>query len=207
MIALTSSYSNTETRRIIPTYCETIDKDFEIYVGVVMRPAKEVILDFGNVTTKKMIAYDDTIFVDTDVVMNLLTSYLKSQNVQFEQARIDNFVELEGKFIINCSGLGAKELNNDPKLESVQGHLITLNDQNPNDLQYMIFIDEKPGITKSGHKARHSFYIMPKHLKDSFPRDVGVIGGSYIVGSTMDTPNEEEFDIILSQARRFYGID
>lgn len=34
-----------------------------------MKPAKDVTVDFDNGTTRKMIVYDDGIFMDTDILM------------------------------------------------------------------------------------------------------------------------------------------
>lgn len=39
------------------------DSGLEPYVGVVMEPAKDVILDFGNGTTRPMVAYDDGVLL------------------------------------------------------------------------------------------------------------------------------------------------
>ncbi len=63
---------------IVPSYFDNREESgLEPYVGKVMQPAKEVILDFGTGTTRKMIAYDDGIFIDTAVMMTYLTEYLK----------------------------------------------------------------------------------------------------------------------------------
>ena len=193
--------------RIIPGYFENKDEDIEVYVGKVMKPAKSILLDFGNGTKRNMVVYDDAIFVDTLQIMDSITNYLKNKKVKFKQAKIYDFNEIDSKFIINCTGLGAKELNDDSKLESVQGHLITLKEQNSDNLQYLLFIDEKEAISMSGHKAKRLLYVMPKHLPYSGPNDVGVIGGTFIEGATDETPNEEEFDLMIERARKFYGIE
>jgi hypothetical protein len=171
-----------------------------------MQPAKNVVLDFGNGTTCKMVAYDDGIFIDTAKMMEALQNYLKAKKIQFVQKKISSFDEIEGKFIINCSGLGSGDLNKDASMVSVQGHLVMLNDQNPKDLQHMILVyfDENKNV--SGQKVKRSFYIFPKHLPNTGVNDIGVIGGTFIEGATIDTPNKEEFDIMLHGAKKFYGI-
>lgn len=192
---------------IVPTYFEQReDSGLEPYVGKVMKPAKDVVLDFGNGTTRKMVSYDDGIFIDTAKMMTGLTNYLKSKNVKFVQKKVKSFQDLEGKFIINCSGLGSAELNQDKEMASVQGHLIMLKDQNPKDLQYMILVYFKEDKTKSGQKVKRSFYIFPKHLSNTGENDVGVVGGTFIEGASPKTPNKEEFDIMLKGAKDFYGI-
>ncbi len=192
---------------IVPAYfASRQDSGLEPYVGKVMQPAKEVRLDFGNGTTRDMVAYDDGIFIDTSKMMAELTDYLKSQNINFVQKRVHAFADLEGKFIINCAGLGAAALNHDERMLSVQGHLIMLKDQNPRDLQHMIVVYFDEDKTQSGQKIKRSFYMFPKHLSGTDANDVGVIGGTFIEGATSATPNNEEFDIMLENARKFYGM-
>jgi D-amino-acid oxidase len=91
-------------------------------------------------------------------------------------------------------------------MAAVQGHLIMLKDQNPQDLQYMILVYFNEGETQSGQKVKRSFYIFPKHLPNTGAKDIGVIGGTFIEGATPKTPNEKEFDILLEGAKKFYGI-
>ncbi len=192
---------------VLPTYFENReDSGLEPYVGVVMKPAKDVVLDFGNGTTRKMVAYDDGIFIDTAKMMIGLSRYLKSKNIKFVQRRVTTFDDVEGKFIINCSGLGAGNLNGDASVVSVQGHLIMLKEQVPADLQYMILVYFNEAKTKSGQKVKRSFYVFPKHLPNTGANDIGVIGGTFIEGANEDTLNEEEFEIMLAGAKNFYGI-
>jgi hypothetical protein len=191
---------------IVPTYFrEREDSGLEPYVGKVMKPAKDVVLDFGNGTTQKMVAYDDGIFMDTGMLMKDLTKYLRPR-VTFIQKKINDFSEIDSQYIINCSGLGSEKLNSDRDVVPVQGHLIMLKDENPQDLQYMILIYYDEAKTKSGQKVKRSFYIFPKKLPGSPEKDIGVIGGTFIEGATAETPNEEEFCILVKGAKRFYGI-
>lgn len=192
---------------IVPTYFENReDSGLEPYVGKVMQPAKDVILDFGNGTTRNMVAYDDGIFIDTATMMTSLRNYLQKQKVSFEQRKIQSFAELPNKYIINCSGLGAHELNKDQEMKSVQGHLIMLKNQKPKNLQHMILVYFNSGTTEAGQKVKRSFYIFPKHLPHTNANDVGVIGGTFIEGATPETPNTSEFDIMIAGAKKFYGI-
>jgi hypothetical protein len=191
----------------VPTYFENRDDSgLESYVGKVMQPAKDVILDFGNGTTRTMVSYDDGIFIDTAKMMIGLRDYLDKKKIKFIQRKISSFAELDSKYIINCSGLGSSELNKDEKMASVQGHLVMLKDQNPQDLKHMILVYFNEGKTKSGQKVKRSFYIFPKHLPNTEPNDVGVIGGTFIENATPETPNEEEFNILIEGAKKFYGI-
>lgn len=192
---------------VVPSYFEKReDSGLEPYVGKVMQPAKDVILDFGNGTTRNMVAYDDGIFIDTAKMMVVLTKHLKQHNIKFVKKKLSSLAEVSSKFVINCSGLGAAQLNADSAVEPVQGHLIMLKDQTPKDLEYMILVYFGNGETKGGQKVTRSFYIFPKHMPGTGTNDVGVIGGTFIEGATRNTPNEEEFEIMLENAKRFYGI-
>jgi len=200
-------YHNLTLFTIVPTYFTNRgESGLEPYVGKVMNPAKDVVLDFGNGTTHNMVAYDDGIFVDTAKIMVEMDDYLKEKKVKFVKKKLSSLNELDSEFIFNCSGFGSKELNNDDKMVSVQGHLIMLKDQNPEDLQHMILVYFNEDKTKSKHKIKRSFYIFPKHLANTGINDVGVIGGTFIEDATDETPNEEEFDIMLQGAKKFYGI-
>ena len=192
---------------IVPTYFRSREKSgLEPYVAAkVMQAAKDVLLDFGNGTTKEMVAYDDGIFIDTAKMMTALTDYLK-ERISFVQRRISAISEIEQEYVINCSGLGARELNQDEQMVPVQGHLIMLKGQRAEDLQYMILDYSDVGITHSGQTVQRSFYLFPKKMPDSGPHDIGVIGGTFIEGATPETPNYEEFDRLLDGAKRFYGI-
>jgi D-amino-acid oxidase len=183
------------------------DFGLEPYVKAgAMQPAKDVILDFRNGTTRKMFAYDDCIYMDVSVLMQDLTEAVKAQGITFEKKKIDSFENLKEKVIVNCTGFGSKKLLNDDKLISVQGHLVMLKDQNPADVNYMVEIYLETGKTSTGLDNTRAFYIFPKHLPDSGANDIGVLGGSYIKFADASCPHEEEFGIVVENAKKFYGL-
>jgi D-amino-acid oxidase len=191
---------------IVPAYFESREESgLEPYVGIVMKPAKDVILDFQNGMKRKMVAYDDGIYIDTILLMKQLKMFLEKHNIKFVKKRINSFDEIKDNIIINCTGLGARELNNDLKVDSVQGHLIMMKDQVPEDLQYMIFANVNEGETKTGQKIKRSFYLFPKMSGTSL-NDIGVLGGTFIENSYEDTPNIEEFDNLIDNMKKFYGL-
>ncbi|MEY4673651.1 MAG: D-amino acid dehydrogenase [Planctomycetota bacterium] len=191
---------------ILPAYFERrSDSGLEPYVGVVMEPAKDVVLDFGNGTRRSMVAYDDGIFMDTAVMMKELRDWL-STRVRFEQRKVERFADLEATLVFDCAGLGSGSLNGDAAMVPVQGHLIMLKDQVPADLQHMILVYFDEGRTESGQKVKRSFYIFPKRLPGTGANDVGVVGGTFIEGGTPETPNPREFDLLIEGAKRFYGM-
>lgn len=191
---------------ILPAYFERReDSGLEPYVGVVMQPAKDVVLDFGNGTKRPMVSYDDGIFINTAVFMKSLTDYLSSR-VTFVEKKISSYAELESDVVFDCSGLGAAKLQTDTEMVPVQGHLIMLREQVPANLQQMILVYFDKGKTESHQDIKRSFYIFPKHLLGTPANDVGVIGGTFIEGSTPDTPNMNEFNILVDNAKKFYGL-
>lgn len=192
---------------IMPVYFHSREESgLEAYVGTVMQPAKDVILDFGNGTTRTMVAYDDGIFIDTAKMMTALHAYI-APRVTFITQKITDFGQIKDTYIINCTGLGSKELNNDTELVSAQGHLIMLKDQNPDDLQYIVFVHGQERVNNHNQKIKRLVCIFPKRATDTSVNDVGVIGGTYIEGATQDTPNDEEFDRIIAGIREFYGVN
>jgi len=191
---------------IVPAYFDTREESgLEPYVNVVMQPAKDVILDFQNGTTRKMVAYDDGIFINTDILMQNLKQALKDK-VKFKKVKIDSFKNVKQKIILNCTGMGSKVMLNDDKMVSVQGHLIMLKDQNPQDINHMILVYFGKDKTKSNFKIKRSFYIFPKKLPESSNDDIGVIGGTFIEGADKNIPHEEEFKTMIKGAQKFYGI-
>jgi hypothetical protein len=191
---------------IVPSYFDDRkESGLEPYVGKVMQPAKDVTLDFGTGTTRRMVVYDDGIFMDTAVMMQSLTDWLKPR-VKFVKRKVERLSDVETRFIVDCAGLGAGALNGDAAVVPVQGHLVMLKDQDRTKLQHMILVYFGEGKTASGMKVKRSFYQFPKHLPETAPGDVGVVGGTFIEGAGMDMPNEDEFRILIENARKFYGL-
>ena len=192
--------------KVIPAYFKDREHSgLEPYVGNVMQPAKDVVLDFCNGTTRKMVSYDDGIFMDTAVLMKSLHDYLEPK-MPFVQEKITDLNSLGSPLVFDCSGLGAAKLNDDTEVVSVQGHLVMLRDQTPADLQHMILVYFKEGTTEAGQHVKRSFYMFPKHLPGTGVNDVGVVGGTFVEGGTPLTPNYQEFDTMIAAARNFYGM-
>ena len=193
--------------RKVPSYFSSRDDSgLEPYVGKVMGPAKDVILDFGNGTTRTMVVYDDGVFMNTALLMDELHEFMKRHHIEIIQQKIQSFDELNQQFIFNCSGLGSRELAKDSALVPVQGHLIMLKNQVPENMNYMILVYFGEGKTEMNQKVKRSFYLFPKHLPDSAPQDIGVMGGTFIEGGSPDKPNLKEFDAIVRGAKEYFGL-
>lgn len=172
-----------------------------------MEPAKDVMVDFKNGATHQMVVYDDGIFMDTGALMKSLTQTLKKSKIKFVKKKIHSFSELKQNVIFNCSGMGAKELSNDSKMVSVQGHLIMLQHEKPQDLNYMMLVYFGKDKTKNNQNIKRSFYIFPKKAVNAKPGDIGVLGGTFVENADSSTPNNEEFEIMVASAKKFYGLD
>lgn len=193
--------------RKVPSYFSSReDSGLEPYVGKVMGPAKDVILDFGNGTTRAMVVYDDGVFMNTALLMEELHEFMKLHHIEIIQQKINSFNDLKQKFIFNCSGLGSRELAKDSALVPVQGHLIMLKNQIPETMNYMILVYFGEGKTEMNQKVKRSFYLFPKHLPDSAPQDIGVMGGTFIEGGSPDKPDLKEFELIVEGAKKYFGI-
>jgi hypothetical protein len=191
---------------IVPTYFENReDSGLEPYVGKVMQPAKDVMLDFGNGTQRRMVSYDDGIFVDTAIMMKSIRDFL-APKVTFVTQKIDKLSDITSPLVFNCTGLGAFNLNNDLDVAPVQGHLIMLKDQVPANLQYMLLVYFNKATTTAGQEVKRSLYLFPKQLLNTPVNDIGVLGGTFIENATPNTPNLEEFKIMVDNAKKFYGI-
>jgi hypothetical protein len=193
--------------RLVPSYFNSReDSGLEAYVGKVMQPAKDVLLDFGTGTTREMVVYDDGIFMNTALLMDELHHFIHVHEIPIVVGKIYAFNELKEPFIFNCSGLGAAELTKDTTLVPVQGHLIMLKNQVPENMDYMILVYFGEGKTEAQQKVKRSFYVFPKHLPNSAPQDIGVIGGTFIEGGSPDKPNLKEYDLIVAEANTFFGL-
>jgi len=94
----------------------------------------------------------------------------------FKQGFIDNLQDLEGEVVVNCVGLGARELCDDRESKPARGQII--------------FVKQDPGI---GH-----FDQQPETLTYTIPRsDVTVLGGTAQVGDWDLEIRDEDNDLIL----------
>jgi D-amino-acid oxidase len=191
---------------ILPAYFQDREHSgLEPYVGKVMQPAKDVILDFKNGTRREVVAYDDGIFIDAPFMMKSLHKALEGK-VFLIKKKIQDLQETKTPIIVNATGLGAKELVHDQNMVSVEGHLIMLEDQNPEDINYMILIYYPKGKTKSGMEIERAYYLFPKQTPGAPARDIGVVGGTFIPNAGPKNPNWEEFDLMIKRAKKFYGL-
>ncbi|MBI2790343.1 MAG: hypothetical protein HYX61_00175 [Gammaproteobacteria bacterium] len=71
-----------------------------------------------------------------------------------------------------------------------------------------MLVDSTPGKSKNqqDQDTYRMIYLFPKQIPGVAQGDIGVLGGTYIEGATSQTPNEEEFALMVHRAREFYGV-
>jgi D-amino-acid oxidase len=189
---------------IMPIYLKRYDTRLAAYEGVVMNAPHDVVIDFGNGKRYDMKVYDDGIFMDTNVMMCSLKKFLDGK-VTWVNNHVTSCDEIDAFYVFNCAGLGAGQLCDDKAVFPAQGHLILLKDQQAEDMNYMISFYVDPGITEDGLPVKRSIYMFPKHVLGTPQDAIGVMGGTFIDGATHETPNHNEFDLLIERAQEFFG--
>jgi len=93
-----------------------------------------------------------------------------------ETRKISDFDELESGLIVNCSGLGAREICRDEEVVPVRGQVV--------------YIRQDPGFGRYDQRPESLIYTIPR-------RDVTVLGGTAQKGDwTMEIREEDEEDIL-----------
>ena len=116
--------------------------------------------------------------IEMPIYMPWLRSRVEEMGGEFRQEFISEFSELECDVVVNCVGLGARDLCNDEEVRPVRGQVI--------------FVKQDPGI---GH-----FDQQPESLTYTIPRsDVTVLGGTAQLGDWEMDIREEDNESILNK--------
>ena len=114
--------------------------------------------------------------IEMPIYMPWLRSRVEEMGGVFRHAFISDFSELECDVVVNCVGLGARDLCKDEEIGPVRGQVI--------------FVKQDPGV---GH-----FDQQPESLTYTIPRsDVTVLGGTAQVGDWGLEIREEDNESIL----------
>jgi hypothetical protein len=193
------SFINKAVARLLPVYFGLdIDPGYDFYIsrGVVDK-AEQVTIDFGTGKQYEAMEYK-TLFINAHELIKELRRNIAELNIAITCAEINSFDDLAEAIIFNCTGIGAKKLTADKKIIPVQGHLITLKNQNSmSNLQYMLNMKVVMTDTQ-GNKRDELIYYSPK--------EAGVLGITFIRGQRSLLPNEHEFDRILTRCHDFFGV-
>lgn len=121
--------------------------------------------------------------IEMPLYMAWLNARFEEYGGTFKQGFVKNLQDLEGDVVVNCVGLGARELCDDMEIKPSRGQVI--------------FIDQDPGI---GH-----FDQQPETLTYTIPRsDVTVLGGTAQVDDWDLEIRDEDNDLILSKVEAIW---
>ncbi len=116
--------------------------------------------------------------IDMKLYMPWLKNRFEELGGTFERGVVKSLKEVGGEIIVNCVGLGARELCDDEEVKPARGQII--------------FIEQDPGI---GH-----FDQQPETLTYTIPRtNVTVLGGTAQVDDWDLEIREEDNDLILAK--------
>ena len=121
--------------------------------------------------------------IEMQLYMPWLRSRVEALGGSFVQSFVEDLSEVSGEVVVNCVGLGARELCGDEEVRPVRGQVI--------------FIDQDPGI---GH-----FDQQPETLTYTIPRsDVTVLGGTAQVDDWGMDIRAEDDNLILSKVEALW---
>ena len=121
--------------------------------------------------------------IEMQLYMPWLRSRVETLGGSFVQSFVEDLNEVSGEVVVNCVGLGARELCGDEEVRPARGQVI--------------FIDQDPGI---GH-----FDQQPETLTYTIPRsDVTVLGGTAQVDDWGMDIRAEDDDLILSKVEALW---
>jgi hypothetical protein len=152
---------------------------------------KPIILDTGAKFYLDYSVYQNY-FIDVNIFLSDLRNYLLANNVELIKKKIASFDEIESEVIINCTGLGAKEILPDNFLRPSPTYLLAFQDS---PLDY---------ILKTGREDH--FYLYPKTGYTN--PDGHKIAISGIIGGVKDLNESDQklnFLKINQMINNFYG--
>ena len=121
--------------------------------------------------------------IEMPLYMPWLRSRVEILGGSFVQSFVEDLNEVSGEVVVNCVGLGARELCDDEEVRPARGQVI--------------FIDQDPGI---GH-----FDQQPESLTYTIPRgDVTVLGGTAQIDDWGMDIRPEDNDLILSKVEALW---
>ena len=121
--------------------------------------------------------------IEMPLYMPWLRSKVEERGGALRHGFIEDLSDLSGDVVVNCVGLGARELCDDLEVRPARGQIL--------------FIDQDPGI---GH-----FDQQPETLTYTIPRsDVTVLGGTAQVDDWSLDIRDEDNDLILSKVEAIW---
>ncbi len=121
--------------------------------------------------------------IEMPLYMPWLRARVEKMGGSFKQEWVSDLSDVRGDIVVNCVGLGARELCNDDEVKPARGQII--------------FIEQDPGV---GH-----FDQQPETLTYTIPRsDVTVLGGTAQVDDWDLDIREEDNELILGKVESIW---
>lgn len=139
------------------------------------------------------IAYEALLpHIDMTRYVAWLEGHVQELGIPIESRRVSSFAELppqSERIIINCTGLGARELANDPAMTPMRGQILHV--RNTLNLDFSLHDEPKGNVVTY-------IFTFPNHL---------VIGGTYEPGVASDATEPEAIEGILDRCRKLLRAD
>ena len=97
--------------------------------------------------------------------------------------RVTDMAHLGGDVIVNCSGLGSRELCEDEDLEPVRGQIV--------------YLDQDPGFGRFDQRPESLIYTIPR-------RDLTVLGGTAQIGDWDESIRKDDTEHILLKCQSLW---
>ena len=103
------------------------------------------------------------------------------------QRRLESFDDVEGDALVNCSGLGARELAGDDDLHPMRGQVL--------------YLDQTPAVGHFDQQPETLAYVIPRS-------DCTVLGGTAQINDWNESPSEDDSELILAKCTAMWpGLD
>ncbi len=200
---ITGKHTNfaTSSAQFLPMY---IPKQRKSAIAASGHPVTPVTLDFGTGASHDMVEQHGGIIVHVNLMMQQLHAFLHKSGVLFVAETITDLNHITTPILINCAGLGARELMHDDGVVPMQGHLVHLTDQPAAALKYLIMMDCEKAFTGTGFQVKRSLYWAPRRYTLNDVSLNGIIGVTSIKGADASTPHLEEFARVIERTRQFF---
>lgn len=121
------------------------------------------------------------------IEMHLYMPWLERRFIELGGAMITRYVqqisELPGQIVVNCCGLGGKELCDDHDMEPVRGQIV--------------YTTQDPGFGRFDQRPESLIYTIPR-------RDVTVLGGTAQKGDWDENIRDEDTELILRKCETLW---
>ena len=197
--------------KITTSYVQPGYENYEPLVRMgLLRKSTEEEVCFRGGQCLQVLRNDQALFMDVQLLLKEMHAELIERGVSFVKQQVASFSDLRQRVIVNASSLGAKELVKDESLYRIQGHLLLLQGQPTEGLDYMFVMGKKVRNPDKGQGVGKSspLYFFPKGTldPDAPPDTLGVLGGSFIRLTPDDNSlNSYQFRRICNDARELFS--